>query len=88
MRVSELAKELKTTDEVVLARLKSLKLKAKDSAQELNSVVLSLLRADFKKSPPASAPAPAAKAPIIEPKWAKIQLETPKKAEKKAEKKN
>jgi translation initiation factor IF-2 len=51
MKVSELAKELKTSSDEVLKRLRSLKLKAKDSKQELNSVVLSVLRSDLKRNP-------------------------------------
>jgi len=51
MKVSELAKELKTRPEVILKKLKSLKLKAKDSKQELNQVVLSILRRELKDLP-------------------------------------
>lgn len=52
MRVEDLAKELKTTSDAVLARLRTLKLKAKDSQQELNSAVLAVLRSEFKKTAP------------------------------------
>ncbi len=40
MKVFELAKELNTTDEFILKTLKSLKLKSKDSEQEISSFVL------------------------------------------------
>ncbi|MFA5088411.1 MAG: translation initiation factor IF-2 [Candidatus Omnitrophota bacterium] len=52
MRVSDLAKELNVTSEDVLNRLRSIKLKAQDSKQELNSVVVSVLRSEFKKNRP------------------------------------
>ena len=51
MKVVDFAKELNTSPEAVLDRLRSLKLKAKDGQQELNSVVLNVLRSDFKKNP-------------------------------------
>ena len=47
MRVSELAKELNTTTEIILAKLRAFKLKAKDGEQELNSFVLSVLRREI-----------------------------------------
>lgn len=47
MRVSELAKEFNTTSDAILAKLRALKLKAKDSGQELNSAVLSVLRREI-----------------------------------------
>lgn len=49
MQVAELAKELNTTSEIILKTLKSLRLKAKDGKQELNSAVLSVLRREFGK---------------------------------------
>ena len=49
MRVSELAKELNTTSDAILAKLRAFKLKAKDSEQELNSFVLSVLRREISK---------------------------------------
>ncbi|MCK5214761.1 MAG: translation initiation factor IF-2 [Candidatus Omnitrophica bacterium] len=49
MRVSELAKELNITSDVVLKKLKSLKLKAKDGKQELNKAVLIVLRGELVK---------------------------------------
>ncbi len=64
MRVSDLAKQLNTTSETILAKLKALKLKAKDSDQELNAVVVSVLRNEFskdKKAAPTAEPAKPAK---------------------------
>lgn len=49
MKVSELAKELKTNNETILATLKNLKLKAKDEDQDLNVAVVSVVRSAFKK---------------------------------------
>ncbi len=48
MRVSELAKELGVSSEDILAKLKSLKLKAKDGKQELNEAVIPVLRRELK----------------------------------------
>ncbi len=50
MRVSELAKELKLSSEDILAKLKSLKLKAQGSDQVLNAVVVSVLRSELSKA--------------------------------------
>lgn len=49
MKVVELAKELKTDSETILATLKNLKLKAKDSEQDLNVAVVSVVKSAFKK---------------------------------------
>lgn len=49
MRISDLATELKITEEKILAKLKTLKLKAKGEAQELNAVVEIVLRDEFAK---------------------------------------
>ncbi len=49
MRVLDLAKELNTTSEVILSKLKAFKLKAKDSDQELNTAVISVLRRELDK---------------------------------------
>jgi len=49
MRVSEIAKELKISTEDILKTLKTLKLKAKGGNQELNSVVVSVLRNELSK---------------------------------------
>ncbi len=50
MRVSELAKELGVPSEAILAKLKSLHLKAKDKEQELNTAVIPVLRRELKGS--------------------------------------
>ncbi|MGE0267686.1 MAG: translation initiation factor IF-2 [Candidatus Omnitrophota bacterium] len=49
MKVSDLAKELNTNSETILAALKKLKLKAKDSKQDLNVAVVSVVKSAFKK---------------------------------------
>ena len=49
MKVVELAKELNTDSETILAALKNLKLKAKDSEQDLNVAVVSVVKSAFKK---------------------------------------
>lgn len=49
MLVSELAKELKTTSDAILERLKLLRLKAKDSNQELSAAVVSVIRSELGK---------------------------------------
>lgn len=49
MKVSDLAKELNTNSESILAALKKLKLKAKDSKQDLNVAVVSVVKSAFKK---------------------------------------
>ncbi|MFH1359876.1 MAG: translation initiation factor IF-2 [Candidatus Omnitrophota bacterium] len=48
MRVSDLAKELGVTNEDILAKLKTLHLKAKDGKQELNVAVIAVLRSALK----------------------------------------
>ncbi len=48
MKVYELAAELNTTSKTILRTLKSLKLKSKDSEQDLNIAVISVLRREFK----------------------------------------
>ena len=63
MRVSDLAKELGITSDVILAKLKSFMLKAKDSKQELNSAVIVVLRRELghlAKGTPKAKEAPAA----------------------------
>ena len=91
MRVTDLAKELNTTDLAVLAKLKALKLKAKGGEQELNSVVLSVIKSEHKKNPKDFPPDPLTKAAAKEikvkeeePKRIKIETKTIKKAESKA----
>jgi translation initiation factor IF-2 len=70
MRISDFAKELNIKEEAVLAKLKTLKLKAKGEAQELNAVVEIVLRDEF------------AKQGIVSPKKGKAALsdDKPKKA--------
>src|SRR3989338_8563124 len=65
MRVSELAKELEISSDVILAKLRSLYLKAKDSHQEINDAVLIVLRRELKG---ASKTAPRTKEPSVEVK--------------------
>src|SRR3990167_2501431 len=50
MKVSELAKEYNTTVDHVINILKTLKLKAKDGSQELNAVVLSVVKSHLEKN--------------------------------------
>jgi translation initiation factor IF-2 len=50
MKVSDIAKELNTTSDDILQVLKFLKLKAKDSDQELSSVVASIVRSEYSKA--------------------------------------
>jgi len=73
MKVSELAKELNTTTQVVLDKLKSMKLKAKGPSQELNKVVGMVVRGAIikdlkedwnKKSSQKSVPLPKRKGPM------------------------
>lgn len=61
MRVSELAKELGTSSDVILGRLKALRLKAKDSKQELNEAVEAVIRREFKGAVKAAAKTVATK---------------------------
>lgn len=56
MKVSELAKEMDITSKDVLATLKKLKLKAKDSSQELSSAVLPVVRGAIKREKENPAP--------------------------------
>ncbi|MCA9409272.1 MAG: translation initiation factor IF-2 [Candidatus Omnitrophica bacterium] len=49
MKVSELASKLNTTSATILHTLKSLKLKAKDSKQELSAAVISVVKSEFSK---------------------------------------
>lgn len=49
MKVSELAKQLKTTNDEVLKVLKSMKLKAKDATQEVSPAVVSVVKSALKK---------------------------------------
>ncbi len=49
MRVCDLAKEFNTTSEAILAKLRSMKLKARDSDQELNTAVAIVIRSEMMK---------------------------------------
>ena len=71
MRVADLAKELDINSDAILAKLKSLKLKAKDSKQELNDAVVVVLRRELK---------PAAKPPVTAKTKETPVKEVPKKA--------
>ncbi len=95
MRVSDLAKELGISSDAVLNKLRTLKLKAKDAKQELNSVVETVLRRELagslkalqvqnKESAPAKTGAKAALAKDEKPKTkiAAKAAEKPKAAEK------
>ena len=57
MRIADLAQELKITEEVILAKLKTLKLRAKEN-HELNMVVEIVLRDEFAKQGIVSAKKP------------------------------
>jgi len=98
MRVTDLAKELGLTEEIILTKLKSLKLKAKGGDQELNSVVISVLKTELKgmigKFPPSKLETASKADKAVKPKEelsSKKKLagvekaEKPKKAEKKKE---
>ena len=56
MKVSELAKDLNTTSDAVLKALRALKLKAKDSEQELSATVVSVITSEMKPAKKASPP--------------------------------
>jgi translation initiation factor IF-2 len=80
MKVKELAAELNTTSNTVLQTLKSLKLKSKDSEQDLNVAVVSVLKRAFKTQDIPTIPDEA------EPKKKAVKKPT-KKATKKTAKK-
>ncbi|MFA5059837.1 MAG: translation initiation factor IF-2 [Candidatus Omnitrophota bacterium] len=88
MRVSDLAKELGVNSDVILAKLKSLHLKAKDSKQEINDAVMVVLRRELGKgirvSPKTKAVEKSEPAAKISAKEKKIKPEPVKKAESKA----
>ena len=58
MRISDLAKEFNVSEQTVIDKLKALKLRAKDGAQELNKAVEIVLRDEFtpKKEKPKKKP--------------------------------
>ena len=58
MRVSDLAKELGISSDTILVKLKSLRLKAKDSKQELNAAVIPVLRRELGNLGKAAVKAP------------------------------
>lgn len=85
MKVSELAKELNTTNDKVLTTLKSFRLKARDGDQELSVAVASVVRSELAKTKKAATKAdgkPAAKEPAKPAKPVKKEAETKAKAKK------
>lgn len=74
MRVSDLAKELGVTSDDVLTKLKALKLKAKDSKQELNAAVIPVLKRELSALTKAKEPAKAKEEPrdLLKAKTAKL----------------
>ncbi|HCI45403.1 MAG TPA: translation initiation factor IF-2 [Candidatus Omnitrophica bacterium] len=87
MKVSELAKELNTTSDKVLATLKSFRLKARDGDQELSVAVASVVRSELGKIKKASVRAegkPAAKESAKAVKPARKEAEAKPKAAKEA----
>ncbi len=69
MRVCDLAKELRITDDAIIAKLRSLRLKAKDSQQELNAAVVIVLKSELGKSStaPGALKAKEPSKPAVEP---------------------
>ncbi len=80
MRVSDLAKELNITEEAILAKLKTLKLKAKGETQELNAVVEIVLLDEFAKEGIVSPKKSKALSDEEKPKKAKAKTTDAKKA--------
>jgi len=80
MKVADLAKELNTTSDAILETLKSLKMKAKNSKQELSSAATSVVKSEFKKG---GKTAPGKKAVQEKPKITKKVTTTKKKEESK-----
>ncbi len=98
MLVSELAKEFNTTSDIVLGKLKTLRLKAVDAKQDLSKAVVTVLRSELVKDlKAATAVRVAAKAAkvsskqsalkVIEKEIEKKEPEEPPKAKKTATKK-
>jgi translation initiation factor IF-2 len=81
MKVTDLAKELDTTPEVVLTALKSLKLKAKGDEQELSIVVASVVKSHLGGILPKKEPTKATEKPKEDKKT--VVKKTAKKAVKK-----
>ncbi|MBF0478585.1 MAG: translation initiation factor IF-2 [Candidatus Omnitrophica bacterium] len=67
MKVSDLAKEYNTTTDFILETIKSFKLKAKDADQELNAVVLSVVRGHLNSLDKRKIPFPGQKLARISP---------------------
>lgn len=89
MKVSELAKELNTTNDKVLTTLKSFRLKARDGDQELSVAVASVVRSELAKTKKAATKPdgkPAAKEPAKPAKSVKKEAETKAKAKKEIKK--
>src|SRR5262245_59761454 len=83
MKVADLAKELKVSTDDILKTLKSLKLKAKDSDQDISEFVVTVVRSTLKK--PGSEPAAnvtKAEEPAKPKKATKKTEEKPVKVEK------
>lgn len=81
MNVADLAKELNLSNDIILTKLKALKLKAKGGEQELNAVVVSLLKNELKKEIADQKARMAAPAKVL-PKWSTMEL-PPAKGKKK-----
>lgn len=89
MKVSELAKELNTTNDKVLTTLKSFRLKARDGDQELSVAVASVVRSELAKTKKVATKPdgkPAAKEPAKPAKSVKKEAETKAKAKKEIKK--
>ncbi len=89
MKVSELAKELNTTNDKVLTTLKSFRLKARDGDQELSVAVASVVRSELTKTKKAATKADGktvAKEPAKPAKSVKKETESRAKAKKEIKK--
>lgn len=84
MNVSELAKELKTTDAAILAKLKGLHLKAKDGKQELSKATITVVRGEILKEMKASFKVGTDHSSRRHPAVEILQTESSKSEEKKA----
>ena len=82
MKVSELAKKLKTSDDDVLKVLRSMKLKAKDGDQELSAAVVSVVKSALKKDTPEKSEKAPAKKKAVTKKKAATTKKTAEKKEK------
>jgi translation initiation factor IF-2 len=77
MKVSDLAKILNTTSEDILNTLKALRLKAKDEDQELNAIVLDVLRREYSKPEKKKSIIPPPAPKPERPKWDRAPVSTP-----------